>query len=93
VPKLKPKKYRKKPIVVEAVKWDGSAEAHCLIEEWVGDGIEADFTKADVPIIIPTLEGDYRAHLGDYIIKGIKDEIYPCREDIFERTYEEVKDA
>ena len=42
-------------------------------------------------ILIKTLEGQYRASLGDYIIKGVKGEVYPCKPDIFETTYQEVK--
>jgi hypothetical protein len=85
-------KFRKKPVVIEAIQWDGSAKAQIQIEEWVGDGIQADFTKPGTPIIIPTLEGDHQGKLGDWIIKGVKDEVYPCKPDIFEQTYEPVED-
>lgn len=83
-------KYRKRPVVIDAIKWDGSVKAHLEIEEWVGDGIQADFTNPDIPITIPTLEGDMTGKLGDYIIRGIKGEVYPCKPDIFELTYERL---
>jgi hypothetical protein len=83
-------KFRKKPVVIEAIQWDGLVDAHVTIEDWVGDGIQANFTQPGVPIIIPTLEGDMKAHLGDWIIKGVKGEVYPCRDDTFKATYEPV---
>lgn len=43
-------------------------------------------------LVIKTLEGDHRADIGDYIIQGVKGELYPCKPDIFEMTYEEVTD-
>jgi len=78
-------KYRKKPVVIDAVIWDGSAvkmEAF-LHTDW---GIAND--KDD--LVIFTLEGDMFASIGDYIIKGVQGEFYPCKPDIFALTYEEV---
>jgi len=76
------KKYRKKPIVIEAIQWLGynlqAVNTFCPI---------AIFTKLD--LVIPTLEGNLMVSVGDYIIKGIKGECYPCKSDIFEMTYEE----
>lgn len=83
-------KYRKKPVVIEAF---------CL--EKLGQEYPAWFTKARsegsitmVPtgFVISTLEGEMTAQIGDYIIQGIKGEIYPCKAEIFEATYEEVDD-
>lgn len=48
--------------------------------------------EGNVTIMIPTLEGDMIASLGDYIIKGVNNEFYPCKPDIFEKTYEKVED-
>lgn len=81
-------KFRKKPVVIDAVQWDGSVPTHVLIEEWAGDGIMADGRESDIPIIIPTLEGDMRAVIGDWIIRGVQGEVYPCKPDIFAATYE-----
>ena len=78
------KKYRKKPVTIEAIQWNG--ENLSEIDK---------FTKGKVKnhesvLIIPTLEGDMEASIGDYIIKGVKGEFYPCKPDIFLATYEEV---
>lgn len=48
--------------------------------------------KTDVPMIIHTLEGDMKANVGDYVITGLRGEKYPCKPDIFEKTYERVPD-
>lgn len=83
-------KYRKKPVVIEAIKWTGE---NLLEVESFAQG----FTKSDVEegketyLYIQTLEGYLRATLGDFIIKGIKGEFYPCKPDIFEATYEAVE--
>lgn len=50
-----------------------------------------DFTKVDGGLVIKTLEGEHIATIGDYIIKGVKGEYYPCKPDIFEMTYELIK--
>ena len=78
-------KYRKKPIVIEAVQYDGTLESlNSLYIPEVGQEFLSD------EIIIPTLEGDMVAKPSDYIVKGIKGEFYPCKADIFEATYEKV---
>ena len=84
--------YRKKPVVIEAVQftrsnWDKIKEftndtAYTLTIERRIDGIAT--------CIIPTLEGQHIATEGDYIIKGVQGEFYPCKPDIFEKTYELV---
>jgi hypothetical protein len=80
--------YRKKPVVIDAVLWDGSTEALIQIEEWIRDGAQIDFTKEDLPGIIPTSLGGVTFRLGDYVIRGVKGEVYPCKANIFEQTYE-----
>lgn len=88
--------YRKKPVVIEAFEWTGGLDQ---IEdpEWVVDAIrhgEIYYQGGDAPhLTIETLEGDMRASVGDYIIKGVKGEIYPCKPDIFAATYEAVTDG
>ena len=77
--------YKKKPVTVAAVKWNGINLQE--IREFTNN--EA-MIKNDV-LIIPTLEGTMTVEIGSYIIRGIKGEYYPCRGDIFEDTYEEVK--
>lgn len=76
-----PKKYKKKPVVIEAIRWYGFNEAEidafCPARVYTLDGLS-----------IQTLEGLMKADIGDYIIKGIKGEFYPCKEDIFNLTYD-----
>lgn len=82
-------KYRKKPVVIEAIQWtnDGDGGSLDAIHQMGCTNISfaADGTAA---LIIPTLEGDHKANVGDWIIKGVKGEFYPCKPDIFEATYE-----
>jgi hypothetical protein len=75
-------KYRKKPVVIEAVQWVRGNEEKVkafmnmeLVTEYQGE-----------LLVIETLEGTMRANQGDYIIKGVKGEFYPCKPDIFEQT-------
>ncbi|HAU84045.1 MAG TPA: hypothetical protein DCW90_00490 [Lachnospiraceae bacterium] len=83
-------KFRKKPVVIEAVQWTGENLAD--IEGFVRDNLEAYFLdELKYPILyIKTLEGSMKASVGDYIIKGVNGEFYPCKPDIFEKTYEKV---
>jgi hypothetical protein len=86
------KKYIKKPIIVEAIQYDGFNFIE--IFTWVYP------SRSMIPIpenvigttqlIVRTLEGDMKANIGDYIIKGINGEFYPCRKVIFEKTYEQL---
>ena len=77
-------KYRKKPVVVEAVQWNGDLQK--LAKLGGAREYEQEFLSDDV--VIHTLEGNMRAQKGDWIIKGIKGELYPCKDDIFQATYE-----
>lgn len=79
-------KFRKKPVVIEAIRWGGDNWDE--IEKWCPYGLSC-MNGRD--IIIDTLEGKMIANIGDWIIKGIKGEFYPCKPDIFEKTYEVVK--
>ena len=78
--------YRKKPVVIEAKLWDGSLIQARHIENWSGDAVKMAYTE----LRIKTLEGEMAAQPGDWIIKGVKGEFYPCKPDIFEATYEPV---
>lgn len=89
-------KYRKKPVVIEAFKWTGDefqTEDPIWIEKAVAkkDIWFSDFGTPQVTIKIGTLEGVMEAQRGDYIIQGVKGEIYPCKPDIFELTYEKAE--
>lgn len=81
---------RKLPIEVEYVTWDGSIECLSIVEDWIGDGPQADFTVDEPTLTIPTLEGDMLASLGDKIIRGVAGEVYPIKPDIFQKSYEDV---
>lgn len=87
-PEIKPVAYRKKPIAITALKWDGTSECLGAIVNWMGHEVQ---NLEDQRLGIETLEGVMEASVGDYIIKGVKGEFYPCKPDIFETTYEEVK--
>ena len=78
------KSYRKKPVMIEAVQWTG--ENHAEMCEFIDP--EAFEIIPRVGLVIHTLEGDHYASPGDYIIKGINGEFYPCKPDIFAKTYE-----
>jgi hypothetical protein len=91
------KKYRKKPIVIEAVRWNGDnlrdvidfTGQHQSAHKWTWAEYEAVVATEGLKIF--TLEGKHMATIGDYIIKGVKGEFYPCKPDIFHATYEEVE--
>lgn len=90
-------KFRKKPVVIEALRYTGSKVSFDAIWEWMGgfngpnqghSGPEDDPQEFD----IKTLEGRMQVSVGDWVIKGVKGEFYPCKPDIFEATYEAVAD-
>lgn len=82
------KKYRKKPVVIEAIQFTESNKSEVL--EFITVKTEYHINNNIPYIVIPTLEGNHNAQLNDFIIKGIQGEFYPCKPDIFEKTYEEV---
>jgi hypothetical protein len=79
-------KFRKKPVIIEAMQFDGSDKSALEICFW--SGMSSLFDEGTLKI--ETLEGTLTASPGDWIIKGIKGEFYPCKPDIFESTYEAV---
>jgi hypothetical protein len=83
-------KYRKKPVVIEAVRFmiDDS------LPDWFMDRVTSNIiiTHEDGTCNINTLEGVMKADKGDYIILGVEGEVYPCKPEIFEKTYEKVED-
>lgn len=83
-------KYRKKPVVITAIQWTGNNfdEVYKTFSD-IAD-IKSHFRNGS--IIIPTLEGNMTAIPSDYIIRGIKGEFYPCKEDVFNKTYELVEE-
>ena len=84
-----PTKYRKKPVVIEAMQLLDDLGNHMLVARWIDrNGGTALVPAVDPWLIIRTLEGDTRADIGDYVIRGVQGEFYPCKPDIFEATYE-----
>lgn len=83
-------RYRKKPVVIDAVQWkgDNARELEDVFGEWFEDDV--DDVPVGKPIVIETLEGDMCCDLYDWVIRGVKGEFYPCKPDIFEATYEPV---
>jgi hypothetical protein len=86
------KKYRKKPVVIEAVQLKEPSTPR-EIATWCDGSVcgVGDLSK-DVWIEINTLEGKMKASYGDWIIKGVNGEFYPCKPDIFEKSYEPVEE-
>ena len=81
------RRYVKKPIPIEAMQYDGTDSCLSKLIHWVGRKLKH---LGDGKIGIETLEGVMEASIGDYIIKGVRGEFYPCKPDIFEETYQEV---
>lgn len=101
-------KYRKKPVVIDAIQWTGKnhremfdflTNGNCPDEYMtsdfpiVSDNFYIDNWKVPGGLVIKTLEGEHLANIGDYIIRGVHGEFYPCKPDIFRKTYEEVTDC
>jgi hypothetical protein len=87
------KKYRKKPVEIEAIKWTGSNYGDVC--HFAGQVLSRSYQKLidgkPDALVIPTLEGDMVCRPGDFIIKGVQGEFYPCKPDIFAQTYEEIE--
>lgn len=92
-------KYRKKPIVVEAFRYDGDLidiNGNYYVPDWAIEAFEKDVLFYDehndhpFELFIKTLEGINHVSVGDYIVKGTQGELYPCKPDIFEQVYEEI---
>jgi hypothetical protein len=94
-------KFRKKPVVIEAIKLTEELFWECYKEGWCGplpqpfDTLQfsgsfhpANKTISSVCVGISTREGNMRGDIGDWIIRGVKGELYPCKPEIFEATYE-----
>ena len=97
-------KFRKKPVIIDAIQFTGKESLDDVIkfmnpEELCGKrevntirSIIGHYIEKDEIIVIPTLEGDMIASKGDWIIRGVQGEYYPCKPDIFEATYEVVSE-
>jgi hypothetical protein len=89
-------KYRKKPVVIEAWRLETDENGYVVPHPpWINDALMKGtvwYQGGTAPYMtIETLEGDMRANIGDWIIKGVKGELYPCKHEIFEATYEKAE--
>lgn len=93
-------KYKKKPVIIEAFQYDGDLKGKngYYVPEWAVDAFENgemyfdSLTPNEPPceLFIKTLGGTHHASVGDYVIQNVNGEIYPCKPDIFKKTYDEV---
>ena len=95
------RKYRKKPVVIEAFQYDGDlidSRGKYYVPDWAKQAYEngilfyEETENSPSEMFVKTLEGNMLASVGDYIIRGVNGEIYPCKPDIFEKTYEPVEE-
>ena len=89
-------KYRKKPVVIEAFQYDGDfvdRNGKPYVPDWAFSALNEGvlYYKNDGQLWIKTLEGHHHASVGDFIIQGVHGELYPCKPDIFAKTYEVVE--
>lgn len=83
--------YRKKPVKIEAVQFYDNPETLAELSNFGLEPVNVDYSVPSMPVLkIHTLEGVMTAIEGDFIIKGVQGEFYPCKPDIFEQTYEQV---
>lgn len=86
-------KFRKKPVVIEAVRASEFAWPQTTMPAWAYDAVSSGKVEIYSEIVVvKTLEGDMSATLDDWIIRGVKGELYPCKPDIFSATYDRVED-
>lgn len=88
-------RFRKKPVTIDAIQWLGTFESYGKICSFTGLALQNNHNGESEPqeLYIPTLEGEHVAKKGDWIIRGVKGEFYPCKPDIFELTYEQVSEG
>ena len=97
------KKYRKKPVVIRALQWDGTnnnevldfcdkAKLQYVIRKPKNIFSNKREKYEEIALFIQTFGGVHEAYIGDYIIEGVNGEFYPCKLDIFKKTYEEVQE-
>lgn len=96
-----PTRYRKRPVEVEAMHFDGTREVASEIAAWCNrhrvyplltlEQPETPNLHEKISLVIDTLEGAMRVSGGDWVIRGIRGEFYPCKPDVFAVTYEEVR--
>lgn len=90
--------YRKKPVVIGAIQWNGNKAVDHETPDWFVRAVRdrtVTFSSGigETVAMIKTLEGLMVANLGDWILRGVKGEVYPCKNDIFAATYEPVEET
>lgn len=86
------KKYVKKPVIIEAMVFEDTVDCLSELSDFMDNQeVRVNYWEPEPKLLIETLEGTMGASEGDYVIKGISGEFYPCKPDIFHKTYEEVK--
>lgn len=89
------RKYTKKPVTIEAMKYEGQTPDGFVphsVYYWKTNDNQGQ-NPLDEDLYLRTLEGDHKVSLGDYIIKGVKGEFYPCKPDVFDMTYDKVPET
>lgn len=86
-------RYRKKPVVIDAIQFLGGTDSLNAVLAWSDQWDDEALQGSDEAIVIDTLEGAMTARVGDWIIRGVKGEFYPCKPEIFAATYDEVPDV
>jgi len=93
-------KFRKKPIIIEAMQFDGTYECALEIQKWsqgkVTPGFEEDRVRGGMFVFagyleVPTLEGTMRTNFSDWVIQGVAGEFYPCKEVILQASYDAIE--
>jgi hypothetical protein len=87
--------YRKLPVTIEAIQFTDEMKdrVYQTVSEWqMNIYPNRDENYENPVLLIPTLEGEMTARLGDWIIKGVNGEVYPCKDDIFKKTYELIEE-
>lgn len=96
-------KYKKRPVVIEAFRYDGDlkdSKGNWYVPDWMVEAFENGIAYYELPLsplhppdelYIKTLEGNHHVSVGDYVICGVNGELYPCKPDIFAKTYERVE--
>jgi len=85
-------KFRKKPVIISAVQYDGTPAGYERVCQFAPGVNFPPCSAVASGIYVPTLEGDHIASPGDWIIRGVKGELYPCKPDIFAMTYDPVNE-
>lgn len=90
---MKPRTYRKRPVLIEAMGPIITAEDAGIVADWVNEHTPRTAVRVPVGVIIRTREGDVKASYGDFVIRGVVGEFYPCKPDIFAATYDAATGA